>query len=41
MKKETKTTKELLDNALKDQKRMPLYNPAALAELRQTFAKWQ
>jgi methylmalonyl-CoA mutase N-terminal domain/subunit len=41
MKKETKTTKEFLDDALKGQKRTPLYNPAVLAELRQTFAKWQ
>jgi methylmalonyl-CoA mutase N-terminal domain/subunit len=41
MKKEKKTTKELLDEALKGQKRTPLYNPVALAELRQSFAKWQ
>jgi hypothetical protein len=41
MTKEKKTTKELLEYAIKGQKRTPLYDPGALAELRKSFAqKW-
>jgi methylmalonyl-CoA mutase N-terminal domain/subunit len=36
-----KTTKQVLHEALKDQKRTSLYNPKALDEIRQAFDKWQ
>ena len=36
-----KTTKQVLEEALKDQKRTPLYNRKALDELKQAFDKWQ
>ncbi len=36
-----KTTKQLLEDALGDLKRSPLYNPEALDELNQTFNRWQ
>ena len=35
------TTKQLLEEALKDQKRTPLYNRKALDDLKQAFGKWQ
>jgi len=41
MKPEKKTTKQVLEEALKDQKRTPLYNRKALDELNQAFDKWQ
>ncbi len=41
MKPEKKTTKQVLEEALKDQKHTPLYNPKALDELKQVFNKWQ
>ena len=41
MTKEKKTTKEFLEDAMRGQKRTPLYDPGALAEMRQSFAKWQ
>jgi len=40
MKPPIKTTKQLLAEALRDQKRTPLYNPRVLDELRQSFDKW-
>ncbi|MBW2439376.1 MAG: acyl-CoA mutase large subunit family protein [Deltaproteobacteria bacterium] len=36
-----KTTKQVLAEALNDQPRTPLYNPAALSELQQAFDTWQ
>ncbi len=41
MKQASKTTKQLLEDALKDQKRTPLYNPRAIDELKQAFNRWQ
>jgi len=41
MNQEKKTTKQVLDKALKDQTRTPLYNREALDELKQAFDKWQ
>jgi len=41
MKPEKKTTKQVLEAALKDQKRTPLYNPEALGALKQAFNNWQ
>ncbi len=41
MKQQPKTTKHLLEDALKDQKRTPLYDTRAIEELRQTFNRWQ
>ena len=36
-----KTTKQLLEDALGDRKRSPLYNPEALDEIRKQFNHWQ
>jgi methylmalonyl-CoA mutase, N-terminal domain len=41
MKQQPKTTKHLLKDALKHQKRTPLYDTQAIAELRQAFNRWQ
>ena len=35
------TTKQVLEDASKAQKRTPLYNPKALDEIKQAFHKWQ
>jgi methylmalonyl-CoA mutase N-terminal domain/subunit len=41
MTQKKKTTKQVLQEALKDQKRTSLYNPKALDELKRAFDKWQ
>lgn len=41
MNQEKKTTKQVLEKALKDQTRTPLYNREALGEIKQAFDKWQ
>ena len=40
MKENAKTTKEILAEALSGRERMPLYNPAALAEMRRRLDSW-
>jgi len=41
MESSNKTTKQLLEDALEDLKRSPLYNPEALDEINQKFNRWQ
>ena len=41
MKPKRKTTRQVLENALKDRNRTPLYNPKALDDLKQAFHNWQ
>jgi methylmalonyl-CoA mutase N-terminal domain/subunit len=41
MAKKMRTTKEILQEKLAGQKRIPLYNPVALEELRQDFEGWR
>ena len=41
METKPKTTRQVLEEALKDQKRTPLYNRKALDDLKQAFHKWQ
>jgi methylmalonyl-CoA mutase N-terminal domain/subunit len=36
-----KTTKQVLEDAIKVQKRTPLYDPKALDDIKQAFGKWQ
>ena len=41
MKQSKKSTKQLLEDALRDLEASPLYNRQALDELKQNFNKWQ